>query len=107
MSTKQAGAGPPSQAWASGRVLSAEQRARKREVNKESARRLKYDLQERMVGLEKRVASLEQSRAQDAGSAAFPGPSDSSMLPDAPWIGFAHGKQETKVHHWVTETAMR
>lgn len=48
-------------AWASGRVLTPEQRARKQEVDRRANRVLKKEVQERLALLESRVLQLERS----------------------------------------------
>ncbi|KAI5356852.1 hypothetical protein Slin15195_G052380 [Septoria linicola] len=53
---------PATQQWSSGRVLTAEQRQRKREVNRESARQSKQNLQDQVEKLSKRVLELEAWR---------------------------------------------
>lgn len=52
------------QAWSSGRILTPEQRERKRQVNRKSSRTARRDFQSRLVELEERVVRLELERAQ-------------------------------------------
>ncbi|KXT02595.1 hypothetical protein AC578_10657 [Pseudocercospora eumusae] len=51
-------------AWASGRVLTAEQRARKQEVDRKANRFLKKEVQDRLALLEARVLQLEQTSTE-------------------------------------------
>lgn len=50
--------------WASGRVLTAEQRQRKQEVDRKANRFLKKEVQDRLALLEARVLQLEASHTQ-------------------------------------------
>lgn len=50
-------------AWASGRVLTAEQRARKQEVDRKANRFLKREVQDRLAVLEARVLELEATKS--------------------------------------------
>lgn len=52
-------------AWASGRVLTAEQRARKQDADRKANRFLKKEVQDRLALLEEKVMQLEASRIND------------------------------------------
>lgn len=64
-SGKTAGTGVE-KAWASGRVLTAEQRARKQEVDRKANRFLKKEVQDRLALLEARVLQLEAQSTSEA-----------------------------------------
>ncbi|PPJ53646.1 hypothetical protein CBER1_00795 [Cercospora berteroae] len=69
--------GVEKKAWASGRVLTAEQRQRKQEVDRKANRFLKKEVQDRLALLEARVLQLEASgpkgETKDAPAATTPG----------------------------------
>ncbi|CAK4033532.1 Hypothetical predicted protein [Lecanosticta acicola] len=50
--------------WASGRILTPEQRARKQEADRKANRFLKKEVQDRLTGLEARVLSLEKTSSE-------------------------------------------
>ena len=64
--------------WASGRVLTAEQRARKQEADRKANRFLKKEVQDRLALLEARVLELEGKppNANGAGSSNIERPGD-------------------------------
>jgi hypothetical protein len=57
--TSGKGRGGVEKAWASGRVLTAEQRARKQDADRKANRFLKKEVQDRLALLEERVLQLE------------------------------------------------
>ncbi|EME87169.1 uncharacterized protein MYCFIDRAFT_84235 [Pseudocercospora fijiensis CIRAD86] len=69
---KTAGTGGE-KAWASGRVLTAEQRARKQEVDRKANRFLKKEVQDRLALLEARVLQLEHTSTETRTANPNPG----------------------------------
>ncbi|EME49851.1 hypothetical protein DOTSEDRAFT_77028 [Dothistroma septosporum NZE10] len=71
-------AGDKEKPWASGRVLTAEQRARKQEADRKANRFLKKEVQDRLALLEARVLELEArpSTTNGAGSSNVDRPAD-------------------------------
>lgn len=64
--TKRAGV-DKEKAWASGRVLTPEQRARKQDADRKANRFLKKEVQDRLAILEERVLQLESEAANPSG----------------------------------------
>lgn len=64
--TKRAGV-DKEKAWASGRVLTPEQRARKQDADRKANRFLKKEVQDRLALLEERVMQLESEAANSSG----------------------------------------
>lgn len=64
--TKRAGV-DKEKAWASGRVLTPEQRARKQDADRKANRFLKKEVQDRLAILEERVLQLESEAANPPG----------------------------------------
>ncbi|KAF2212175.1 hypothetical protein CERZMDRAFT_97459 [Cercospora zeae-maydis SCOH1-5] len=79
--------GAEKKAWASGRVLTTEQRQRKQEVDRKANRFLKKEVQDRLALLEARVLELEssasKSETKDAPRATTPDPALTSSTSPA------------------------
>lgn len=67
--TKRAGV-DKEKAWASGRVLTPEQRARKQDADRKANRFLKKEVQDRLALLEERVLQLESEASTAQGANA-------------------------------------
>lgn len=64
--------GVEKKAWASGRVLTADQRQRKQEVDRKANRFLKKEVQDRLALLEARVLELEAGKSNNNGKDLAP-----------------------------------
>lgn len=64
------GGGGVEKAWASGRILTPEQRARKQEADRKANRFLKKEVQDRLSLLEARVLELEKTSTTENSTAA-------------------------------------
>lgn len=70
-------------AWASGRVLTTEQRLRKQEVDRKANRFLKKEVQDRLALLEARVLQLEASSTSDPPKSSITGGKQDDIANDS------------------------
>lgn len=103
-------------AWASGRVLTAEQRARKQEVDRKANRFLKKEVQDRLALLEARVRQLERSsvatgpalpdRSTGIGAQDIASSGSSAIEENIPTVGGPHLNIVDKITQWNGASSM-
>lgn len=96
--TKRAGV-DKEKAWASGRVLTPEQRARKQDADRKANRFLKKEVQDRLALLEERVLQLESEPTNSSGALGL-GVNVSQGIP--PGVGTLPTSTNTTSHGSLT-----